>query len=254
MEKKELFNKKEIKGILISGLILGFIFSFREWGYGDINLSIGLTNLVRATLLSLVALLIYQTSHKLLAKKYSAQSTFNIWNIKRFWFGKSSKFASVKIFGKSLKIFEKAGIFLPILLAFLSNGIVKFATVGSSEVKEISQRRLCKKFKHLTEAELAKIHLVGPLTILLLALIFHQTTGFEKFVEICYTISIFAMLPFSGLDGGKIFFSSLTLYIFGIATIIASIIFINLVSIVWTILLALVIATSLAFFFFYRNF
>ena len=86
MQKKKIYNGQEIKSIFLGALILGFISSAREWGYGSINLGIGLTNFVQATILSLIVILIYQTAHKLIAKKYHAHSTFRIWGLKRIWF------------------------------------------------------------------------------------------------------------------------------------------------------------------------
>ena len=147
----------------------------------------------------------------------------------------------------------KVGIIFPILFSLISNGLFKFAAIGSSEVIAIEKRRIGKKFKHLTEYELAKIHLVGPLTILLLALILHQFPGFEKIVAISYTLALFSMLPFSGLDGAKIFFGSLPLYIFGAGFIIITSILMQIISPLWTLMLSIVSALILLIIFLQRN-
>ncbi len=239
MNETKLFEGREIKSLIIGGIVLGFIFSFREWGYGQLNLSIGITNLIRYSIISIIVLLVYQSSHKLIAKKYGAISSFRLWNIKRYWFSTKSKVENLT--NNKIKSIN-TGIIIPILLALLSNGYLKFAAVGSSEVTSVSKKRLGKKFKHLTGFELAQIHLVGPLTLLLVALILNQFAGFEKVVEICYLISIFSMIPFSGLDGSKIFFGSLGLYVFGLTVIIGTIILMQFISPLLTALLAVVVA------------
>ena len=48
-------------------------------------------------------MLIYQSVHKTIAKKYGCKSTFRIWGIKRFWFTKRAKVSNLRIFGKKLK-------------------------------------------------------------------------------------------------------------------------------------------------------
>ena len=68
---KKLFDKTEIKSIIFAATILGFIFSFRKWGYGETFIfSVGLYNWVFASISSAIVLLIYQITHKLIAKKY----------------------------------------------------------------------------------------------------------------------------------------------------------------------------------------
>jgi hypothetical protein len=252
MQKKGIYDWQEIKSIFLGSIILGFIFSAREWGYGSTNIGIGLTNLIQTTILSLIIILIYQTSHKLIAKKYHAHSTFRLWSLKRFWFSKNSKIENVNFFGKKFKTI-KMGIISPLIFSLISNGLFRFATIGSSEVIAIEKKRIGKKFKHLTEYELAKIHLVGPLTILLLSLILHQFPGFDKIVTIGYTFSLFSMLPFSGLDGAKVFFGSLPLYIFGAGFIILTALLMQILSPLLTLILSIVSALILLVIFIQRN-
>ena len=240
----QIYNKKEILNLFLSAIILGFIFSARGWGHSTFNLGIGLTNLFRMSILSLIVLLVYQTSHKLIAKKYHAHSTFKIWHLQRWWFTKNSKFK------KSVP----AGIILPLFFSLISNGFIKFAAIGSSEVVSIKRKRIGKKFKHITENELARIHLVGPLSILLLSLILIQFPGFNEIVKIAYTLAIFSMFPFSGLDGGKVFFGSLPLYIFGTGFIILTAILMQFLAPIWVLILSIITALSLALIFLENNF
>ncbi len=240
----QIYNKKEILNLFLGAVILGFIFSARNWGYSTFNVGIGLTYFFRMFILSLIILLVYQTSHKLIAKKYHAHSTFRLWHLQRWWFTKSAKFKKP----------IPAGVILPLFFSLITNGFIKFAAVGSSEVTSIESKRIHKKFKHLTENDLARIHLVGPLTVLLLSLILIQFPGFSEIVTIAYTLAIFSMMPFSGLDGGKVFFGSLPLYIFGTGFIVLSAILMQFLAPIWVLILSIITALSLALIFLESNF
>jgi hypothetical protein len=235
---KKLFDKVEIKNIAIASIVLGFIFSFRKWGYGETFIfSVGIYNLIFTTISSALVLLIYQIAHKSIAKMYGCKSTFRIWGIKRFWFNKRSKISNLRIFGKRFRTL-KIGIILPLILAFFSNGIIKFCAIGSSEVSEIKVQRTGKKYKYLSDFDTAVIHLTGPISLLFLALILSGFSQFEEITKISYFVAIFSMMPLSQLDGSKIFFGSPFLYISSLAFMILTIAVIQLTGLLTTLVFA----------------
>ena len=86
-----------------------------------------------------------------------------------------------------------------------------------------------------------------------MALILHQFPGFDKIVTISYTVALFSMLPFSGLDGAKVFFGSLPLYIFGAGFIITTAILIQILTPLWVLILSIISAIILLIIFLHRN-
>lgn len=244
MGEYKFLNGRETLNILLAALILGFIFSFKEWGYGEnFSISIGLMNLIRASIISIIVLLICQISHKLVALRNDTLSRYSFWSIQRYWFRAKSKFKNP----------IKIGIFIPILLAIISNGFIKFAAVGTSELKEIKHRRIGKTFKHLTEYQTAVIHLAGPITLLLLATLLSPIQALSKLVLISYNVAIFSMLPLSNLDGAKVFFGSIPLYIFSIVFMLATIILINIANPIITLILSVLLAIILLIIFLYKH-
>lgn len=240
-----LFDTKEVLNIILAALILGFIFSFQDWGPGKtVVINIGIMNLVKTAIISMVVLLVYLLAHKIAAIRNDCTSRFTLWGIKRYWFRKKHK----------LKRPIKLGIIIPLLLVILTNGYIKFAAVGSSELKEIRKRWIGKKYKHLTGYQTALIHLTGPLTILLLATILSSTETLSKLVLISYSVAMFSMLPFSGLDGAKIFFGSPPLYVFSIIFMIATLILIKVASPIITLLLSLALGIILLIMFLYKHY
>ncbi len=249
---KGIFDKKEVGSLAIAAIILGFVFSFRQWGSGEIfELSTGLINLIRLAILSAIALLVYIISHKLIARNYGCDSTFRIWGIKRFWFTKRARIDNSRIFGRKFKSI-KLGIILPILVSLLSNGFLKFCAIGSSEISEIKLKRMKRAFKQVTDFEISIIHFAGPLTLTLLALILNSVPGFSDLVKVSYFIAIYSMLPLAGLDGTKIFFGSAPLYIFGLTFIIFSIALLILANSLTALIFALIAAVVLLLLFLYK--
>jgi hypothetical protein len=249
---KKTIDKREIGRIAVSAIILGFVFSFRQWGYGQIfELSTGLTNWLRLAILSAIILIIYQVVHKSVAKNYGCKSTFTIWGIKRFWFTKRAKIENLRIFGMKLKSI-KIGIILPLLISLFSNGLLKFCAIGSSEISEIKLSRMKRPFKQVTDFEIAIIHFSGPLAVILVALLLNSFPGFSDLVKISYYIAIFAMLPLAGLDGTKIFFGSAPLYLFGITFIIFSTALLILANSLTALLFGLVAAVVLLLIFLFK--
>ncbi len=244
MKKNKIFDKTEIKHIIIATLVIGFIFSFNQFN---------LINWLRFSILGAGVILIHEIAHKIVARKKACESHFRLWEIKRYGFFRKSKFPK-KILGKKIGGFF-AGIFLPIITIFLSLGSIKLFLVGTSEAKEIEHKRIGKKYTKITEFETAIIALAGPLTNLFIALIFQTLAlpGFETFIEMNYLMAIYSMIPISQLDGAKIFFGSIFLYIFSIAFIIFSIALLNIIGLIGSLILSSIIAIMLLITYMYKT-
>ena len=156
------FNKKEVATLLGAAIILGFVISFRQWGYQEFSFGIGMANWIRAFILSFIVFAVYLVATNNVAKLHGAKTTFKLWGIERYWFSKDSRFIRMNFFGLRFKEF-KIGVFLPIIVSLVSNGIVKLATIAYTEITEIMPQRAGKKYPHLTDFEVARIHLAGPM-------------------------------------------------------------------------------------------
>ncbi len=245
------FKNLEIKHLLISTIVLAFVFSFREWGTEGFSVITGITNWILYILVVAIALILKQIGHKIVAKKYGASSEFRIWSIERYGLSKSKKFPKSFV-GYRIQTFP-LGLILSITLAFVSNGLIKFAAVTSSKIKE--KYRLGKKFKNLTEFETAAISLAGPLTNLFLAIIF-QITGnlfnFERFVIVNSALAMYSMIPLSKLDGSRIFFGSKILYLLSFIFIFLIGLLLPTITTTYAILALIMTAIILILIYFYK--
>ncbi|HLC55997.1 MAG TPA: hypothetical protein VJJ23_02060 [Candidatus Nanoarchaeia archaeon] len=246
------FSKSEIKHLVAASIILGFIFSFTEWGTTVFNPIAGIQNWLKAIILSLIALLIHVFAHKFLALKSYATAEFRTWSIQRYGFRKSSTYP-IKTAGFSIP-FLPIGIILSLFVAFLSAGKGIFAAVESFIITDVkTEKRISRKLSEysptwieLTETELAFISLLAPIVSTLLAVIF-LNTPFHKFGLINMYIAIYSMFPFPGLDGIKILFGSIWIYLLGILFVGISLGFAygQILSFIPTIILSLVLSIIL---------
>ena len=91
--------------------------------------------------------------------------------------------------------------------------------------------------------EKAQIAIAGPFATLLLALILKTINpGLTNAIFINQMFAIFNMIPFSKLDGAKILFGSIPFYFFSLVLIILSILLMNFISSMQSLIIALFFA------------
>lgn len=256
------FTKKEIKHILISILALGFVFGFDD-GSDKFILSNWLLNFIKITLVVAISLLIKIIGHKIAAIKYGSFAEYNIWSLQRTGLSKSSKpplstfFSKITLISKIKSI--PLGIILPLIFiltsAILTNNklFIPFAATGFISLNSERAHRLGQKFIKLTEVDEARIHLAGPLFSLILIIFARMITNLtsidlSSFIVINVYLILFNMLPIPPLDGGKIFFGGVTLYIFSIIILTTSILLITLSSLsaISAIIISLIVGSLIA--------
>ncbi len=168
------FSSREIRDILISMLVIAGLFAYILAGK-NINSTIAY---VPITLIAVgLGFVLHELAHKLLAIRYGFWAEYKLW---------------------------KEGLILAIGLSIITNFI--FAAPGAVYIHG----------EYISEEQNGKISLAGPLTNIVLALIFLGLTPYLAFSPyllaigtIGFTINsflaLFNLIPFSVLDGAKIF-------------------------------------------------
>ena len=250
------FNNHEIQQFIAASLVIGFIFSFGAYA----NLLSWLKEFIIATLLGGFALYIKVLGQKYAAVSNGAEAKFELWTISRFWFNKAAILKKptdpiLRIFYNLTFILFNFWLILPILLVFLSNGNIHFAAISTLAIGVTAAHRLGKKYLQPSEAEIAKIALVGPVLNMLFALIVKTLFGLSGiaglFVSINIALAISNMLPIPKLDGGLIFFGSKLLYTFGIVFILGCAFLIYFLTMLPTLILSLIFATTILVLYYY---
>ncbi|MFA5953672.1 MAG: hypothetical protein WC812_03700 [Candidatus Pacearchaeota archaeon] len=197
-----MINKKEIAAILITGIVLAFAVSL-----------FNLKTLFLTSLISIFIILILNIfAKKLIGYFLDTDVEIDFWTIRRFGF---QKHMHAK---KPILI----GLFLPIVIKAITVGIINWTASLTFEVKarvyRAAKRHGIYAFTEMSEAQIGVIAASGIIINLIFAIVGYFL-GFEEFAKLSLGFAFFNMIPISNLDGNKIFFGSIVLWIF-LATIV----------------------------------
>lgn len=211
-----------------------------------------MSNYIKFVFFSFISLFLFVYTEKEVSRRYGCSSKWGLWKLFRYGFQKGAKFP-MKFFGLKIN-YLPLGIILSLLITLFSKGQIFFVAILSSIVTLNPAYRLGKKFTKLTEYELAKIAVVGPLVCTVLAIILSFFGNvFQDLVIVNLIFAISYMIPLPGLNGCKVFFGSKNLYVLSFAFILACAILLKFLNPLSAFILALIIALiSLVVFFYYR--
>jgi len=250
-------DKSERAKLAAGTLVLAFIFSIKNIQ----NFWVWVGTFVLMFLLSGISLLINVWAHKYAAASMGARAKFDLWKIRRFGFTKAAEIKKAPadplmrwLYSLST-FFTNAWLVLPLLLAFFSNGQIPFAAVGIATIATPAAYRLGKKYTRIKEIETAQISMAGPVSNILFALIIKAVFGLSgvagTLVLINVAMAISNMLPAYRLDGGKVFFSSILMYIFGLTFVLGASFLIYFLTVLPTLIVSLLIAVIMVVLFYY---
>lgn len=192
-----MFNKKEIVYIFVITIILAFALTFIR----SIETFI-------YTFISIFLIILANIAAKKVSAYYlDSEIEVKIWEMQRFGFKPSSY----------LKKPFPMGAFLPLIFAGLTYGYLIWMACFVFEVKakiyRAAKRYGLYSFSEMTEYHIGLIAASGIIINLLLSVIGYLI-GFSEFAELNIYYAFFNMIPFSDLDGNKIFFGSMILWSF----------------------------------------
>ncbi len=199
-----------------------------------------------------IAFLTKEFVRKLVAKTQGFETEYHLWKIKKIGFKPSS---GIHFFGR---LYESIplGAILSVMTTLLSAGKLFFVAVGSYDLVIKKESRYGKKTVHITDYDEAKIAVVGPLVNIALMIIFqffNRNGTFDQFVFINGMVALFQMIPFSTLDGAKVFFGSRIMYFFSLAFMLGTVLLIKVLAPLITLALSGVFAAIfLAVYYYYK--
>ena len=194
-----MLNQKEIIAILVATVIIAF--------------SINLISSVESFLYTLLAVFIIILAN-LIAKKITSfnldsEIETSLWEIKRY---------GAKAHARFNKPFP-LGAFLPILSKLILFPINSFVWMASlvfdvkAKTYRAAKRHGLYKFSEMTEDHIGYIAAAGIGANLVLAIIGYLI-GYPLFAKLNIYYAFFNMIPISDLDGNKIFFGNMVLWVF----------------------------------------
>lgn len=236
---------KEIRHFILTILIVTFVFAFDD-KRATFELSYWLSNFFRVMLAVAVIVLVHYMGHKFAARHYNVIAEHRVWGIGRYSFVTKAYFKKIKSF--------PLGAVLAIIISFLSNGKFFFTAVESINLRVEEHKRLGRRWLKLTELETARIALAGPFANILFAFLiqlFNSSGMFDQLVLMNCVYAIYHMIPISQLDGTKVFFGSIILYVFGVVFIAMSFLLLQLLTVGTAFFIAVTVAAIATVIFFY---
>jgi len=191
-----MFNKKEVISILIAALVLGYLSSFKTLTW---------IGWLAAAGLALAVLFVHHLGQKFTALFYDCSTESSLWTVRQYSFKKSGHF----------KFDFPMWAALPIFLVWITSiaaSPLKWLAITTFDATPLPSR-VHRKYAELTDWDLALIAAGGLFFNALLAIV-SQLLGWNSFAMLNVYFMIFNLIPFSNLDGGKIFFGSVMLWIF----------------------------------------
>lgn len=201
-----MFNKKEIWIIVPTIIVLAFVIALTDLK------TLFFTALIYITIIILLNIF----TKKLMGEYLDTEVEIKAWEMKRYWFRKHDYFK------KPIPI----GLILPIVLKVITAGFLNWTASLSYDVKAKIYRKAKRHglyaFTDISEAQIGVIAGVA-LIINLIAALIGYLIGFPDFAKLSLAFVFFSLIPLSELDGNKIFFGSIALWIFLMTLTILSI-------------------------------
>lgn len=194
-----MLTKKEIIAILVATIILAF----------SINLLTSFKSFLYTLLAVFIIILVNLIAKKVTSFHLDSEIETSLWEIKRYGVRAHWRFKKPFPLGAFLPIVSKL-IFFPI------NSFVWMASLVfdvKAKTYRSAKRHGLYKFSEMTEDHIGYIAAAGIGVNLFLAIIGYLI-GFPLFAKLNIYYAFFNMVPLSNLDGNKIFFGNLVLWIF----------------------------------------
>ena len=197
------FTPLEIRSLITAILVIAFIFSFREWGYGsDFNLKIGMLNFFNAVLIVALSFLIHISVQRIWSLGIGYKLEWRMWTF---------------------------GLLFALIMAFLTNGAVWWLIFpGGFIVHHMAGHRLGYFRYGINYWAIGLIAVTGTFATVFLITIFKAISGFvfnsliQKLIAFNIAYAICSVIPIPPLDGSKTFYGSRMLYAFSTSAIIAA--------------------------------
>jgi hypothetical protein len=225
IKKYYKFTKHEIKGMIISILILAFVISFRDWGATSFNPFVGTFNLFNSILIVTLSFLVHDTGQRLLGLIIGYKIEYKMFTY---------------------------GLAAALIIAFATNGRFWLLVPGSFLIHHMPGHRLGYFRYGINYFGQAMVAFAGPLFTLILIIILKilnvaaPSILIEKAILFNVIYLITSMIPIPPLDGSRIYWGSRMLYMFVTPAIIAATILLIVdIPVFFSLLLSLLIGISL---------
>ena len=204
-----MFDKKELVAIGVSSIFLGFALSFYYFLADISGATLGVSYLqifLTMFLFIFLIILINSLAKKIAAYYFDSNLRVRFWGIKRFGYRPDAYFRAP----------FSAGIMIPLITSFVTLGYFVWLSPlvfdSESKTSRVSKKHGLYSHYYMNESHMGVIAAFGILVNVFFAYIAYLI-GFSEFSRLSLYFAMFNMIPFSDLDGAKIFFGNMVLWL-----------------------------------------
>ncbi|MFC1690990.1 hypothetical protein ACFL0W_02305 [Nanoarchaeota archaeon] len=204
IKKYGSFSLEEVRAVLIGSVLMGFMFSFSEWGLGSrFDFGFGMRNFLAGVIIAMIALFFHILVQKIIGVLVAFKVEYRIW----FY-----------------------GLLIGLIISFISNGRLFFLAPGGIVVYLLSGHRLGAHRYGINVWPLGALAMCGPLMNFVMAMavkaLFSQILGIhsvflDNFVSFNLWLAFFTILPIPPLPGSNLFFASRLVFVFVFGSLMA---------------------------------
>lgn len=220
---------EEIIIIVLASIFLGFILALEiTWP----KIIIDELSFLEGTGISLVMLSVFVIAQKVTAHYFDCKIKIKLISFRRYWF---QSFENRKA---ELPFEFPAWFFLPVILIIATNGLIKWLAILNFDI-EPKATRIRRRWQELTESDIGKIAIAGPIAILVLGFIF-RLANLNEYALLCSWLAFLSLIPIG--IGFKILNSTRVTWIFSFIFALFILLLMGISTSFVTFILALLIA------------
>lgn len=193
------FSPSELRGFIISILVLSFIVSFREWGRERFSLISGLFNWFNAALIVTLVFIVYNFVQRIAGWSVGYNAEYKMWTI---------------------------GLLIGLIVAFVSRGRIWVLLPGGVLIHHLAGHRLGHFRYGLNYFQHGMVAVAGTFALITMAALFKilntvfYSSLLDKLILFCVVFAIYDIMPIPPLSGSRLFFGSRMTYAFMFFTIV----------------------------------
>ncbi len=199
MKRYYKFSPSELRGFIISILVLGFIIGFDD---GRVTRSIDIYwiwNLLNSILIVTLVFIIYNVAQRIAGWSVGYNTEYKMWTI---------------------------GLLIGLIFAFVSRGRIWVLLPGGIMIHHLAGHRLGHFRYELNYFQHGMVAVAGTIALISLAALFKilntvfYSSLLDKLILFCIVFAIYDIMPIPPLSGSRLFFGSRMTYVFMLFTIV----------------------------------
>ncbi|MEK6916140.1 MAG: hypothetical protein AABW92_00190 [Nanoarchaeota archaeon] len=191
-------SKQEIKQIIITTVLIGFVWSFNKWGGDTFNFLEGLKNFGLGILLAFICVIFNQVGQRIVAVYYGYDPVFE---------------------------FGSVGLMIALVVTFASRGFLIFFLPGAINIRHLTASRLGEFRYYTNDWEWAKAGFMGPFLNVVLLLIlapFKSNPIVMNLMILTLLFAIYSLIPLPGNVGLYLFYPHIYFWTFTVVLVIVT--------------------------------